>query len=226
MALERATPVAPDTADGGSDDELSGLMRRFWLGVVFLVPLFLIAMVPVVALLRAGLFFYYCSTPADSSARAGALRRGRLLKTGAALLLGLSLFLPLYYFGGTADEPLRCYGFSWDLVRDDAYVAIPLAFAFLWPWLALALSRRSAHRHKAIAIQLAEPLLIVASVLVLLWIPQFQWEARTFLFFFLGLESAHPALGTYVAVAANGAWFIVWLWEILRPSTGGGLGRA
>ena len=89
-----------------------------WIGLIVWelahgrMPLFLIAMVPVFAMLRAGLFFYYCAAPVDLSGQAGGLGRGRALKTGAALLLGLALFLPLYSFGGTPGQPGRRYGFS------------------------------------------------------------------------------------------------------------------
>jgi hypothetical protein len=114
-----------------------------WIGMIVWelahgrMPMFLVTMVPAFALLRAGLYAYYCSTPVDLAATSGRLRRGRVLRVGAALLLGASLFLPLYAMGA----PAKRYGFSWDLVRDDWLYAFPLALAVLWRWATLALTR-------------------------------------------------------------------------------------
>lgn len=172
------------------------------------MPLFLIVMVPVFAALRAGLFVYYCSTPMDLSGRGG-FHGARMLKTGAAMLLALALFLPLYGFGGDTAR----LGFSWDLLRADWFDAFPLALAFLWPVAMLA-----ARRRLVLLRQVAEPFLAALSVLLVLWLPQFQWEARTLWIFFLGFESAKPAAGTYVAVTANGLYVVAWLWENLRTA--------
>jgi hypothetical protein len=173
------------------------------------MPLFLIVMVPVFAALRAGLFFYYCSAPMDLSGRGG-FRGARMLKVGAAMLLAIALFLPLYSFAGTPPRP----GFSWDLLREDWIHVIPLALAFLWP-----LATLSARGKLVVLRQVLEPFLAALSVLLLLWLPQFQWEARTLWIFFLGFESAKPAAGTYVAVTANGLYVVAWLWENLRPAS-------
>jgi hypothetical protein len=178
------------------------------------MPLLLIVMVPVFAALRAGLFYFYCSTPVDLSGTAGAPRRGRLLKVGAAMLLGLVLFLPLYSF---ADAPNVRLGFSWDLLRDDWTYSFFLALALLWPVATLTLTARAPRRWLGVLTQLLEPLLAALSVLIVLWIPKFEWEARTFWVLFLGFESARPATGTYVAIIGNGLYVVAWLWETLRP---------
>jgi len=193
-----------------------------WIGLIVRelaagrMPLFLIVMVPVFAALRAGLFFYYCATPVDLSGHAGALRRGRWFKIGAAVLLASALFLPLYGYPASHERAAR-FGFSWDLVRDDWASAPWLALAFLWPVVTLALSGAAGRRRVAVLAQLAEPLLAALSVLIVLWIPQFQWEYRTLWVFLLGYESARPGIGVYLAISANGLYLVVWLWETLRP---------
>lgn len=191
-----------------------------WIGLIVRelaqgrMPLLLIVLVPVFAAIRGVLFFYYCST--DISGRAGMPGRARWFKTGAAVLLGLALVLPLYEMEGKIVAEPRL-GFSWDLLREDGFYAVLLAPALLWPIATLTLSRNPRRRRLVVLTQLVEPLLAALSVLILLWIPQFQWESGRTLWTFFLIESARPAAGTYLAVTANGLYFVAWLWDTLRP---------
>jgi hypothetical protein len=180
-------------------------------------PLFLIVMVPVFALLRAGLFFYYCATPVDLGGRPTGGGLGRPLKILAALLLLLCLFLPLYHFSGpAADEAVRSAS-AWHHLREDWRATFPILVAFLWPVATLALAWKASRRRRSTLVQLAEPLLAALSVLVVLWIPQLVWGTKTLSVFIVGFEQARPAVGCYLAVIANGLYFVAWLSETLRP---------
>jgi hypothetical protein len=195
-----------------------------WIGLIVWelgqsrVPLFMIAMVPVFALCRVGLFFYYCSTSGDPGEPPRGNNLGKYLKTGGTLLLVLALFLPLYGYsasGAGSDTGTR---YVWDLVLNDGWsLAIPLGFAFFWPFLARFLSRRSSSPRLAIFAQWAEPLLAATSILIILLLPQVLFEARRTLWFLFVLESARPQIGSYVAVAANGLYLVGWLASALRP---------
>jgi len=198
-----------------------------WIGMIIWelaegrTPLFLIAMVPVFALLRVGLFLFYCRTPSGAEGQTRGRRLGRHAKIAAAALLALALVLPLYSLGGDSVDRLSGradaeYGYALGLVQDDWLMAFPIALAFLWPIPVLILSRRKAGRRVSIAAQLAEPLLAAASTLIALWIPQVLFDFRPIVFFFVVL-SARPEVGCYLAVAANGIYVLIWLAEILRP---------
>jgi len=177
-------------------------------------PLFLIVMVPAFAALRIGLFFRYCAAPVDLAGRSGRPGWGRRLKTTAAVLLGLSLFLPLYSFPGGAETGRARLGFIWDQGWGDGSL---LAVALLWPVVTLALSGRFVNRRLAVLVQLAEPLLAALSVVMVLLVSAFKWRPFMFWIFLLGFESARPAAGTYLAVVANGLYFVAWLWEAQHP---------
>jgi len=194
-----------------------------WIGLIVWelaqsrVPLFMIAMVPVFALFRVGLFFYYCST----SGEPGGPPRGKLgdyLKTTGTLLLVLALFLPLYGFAGVGVGSATDYRYAWDLVLHyDWTLVIPLVFAFFWPLPIRFLSRRAPTQRLAILAQWAEPLLAAMSILTILFIPHILWEARQAIWVWFVFDTARPQAGSYVAVAANGLYLVGWLAAALRP---------
>lgn len=182
-------------------------------------PLLLVLVVPLVAMVRAGLFAYYCSISVDLESPARPRRATRLVKMAAAVLLLGSLLAPLYSLPGDPPHPSdRRYGHVWDFVADDPYAILPLVVAYLWPVLTLGLSRSApGKRRLSRLVPLVEPFLVALSVLILLWIPQFVWEMQTLWFFPLGFITALPAAGCYLAVIANGLYFTSWLSEALHP---------
>ena len=129
-----------------------------WIGLIVWelaqnrVPLFMIAMVPVFALFRVGLFFYYCSTSGEQGRPLRGAKLGGYLKVTATLLLVLALFLPLYGFEGSSSGsgagPETRLRYARDLVASDWMLAIPLCFAFLWPIPTQILSRRSTSKRR------------------------------------------------------------------------------
>jgi hypothetical protein len=195
-----------------------------WIGLIVWeltqdrVPLFMIAMVPVFALFRVGLFFYYCSASGEPVAPPRGGRLGDYLKAMGTLLLVLALFLPLYGYAGTGAESATDYRYAWDLVTDDWLLAIPLIFAVFWPIPIRLITRRTPTRRLAIVAQWAEPLLAATSILTILLIPQILFEARQVLWFLFVLDSARPQAGCYIAVAANGLYLVGWLSNVLRLS--------
>ncbi len=178
-------------------------------------------MVPVFALLRVGLFFFYSRTSVDLGGRTSPGRFGPYVKIVAAVLLAVALFLPLYSVGEwkngrpSMDEPRR-YGDARQLVAEDWGAAIPLAFALLWPVPVLFLLRRWSGRPAEVVLHVLEPLLAAASTVVILWIPQMIFEFQLVLFVPV-LAPVRPEIGCYVAVLANGLYFVGWLTEFLRP---------
>lgn len=178
-------------------------------------PLFLIAMVPVFALVRVGLFFHYCSRPFVETAPSPRWSAAYAVKIVAALLLATAAFLPLYSMEGWSND-VR-YGYAWQQARDDLAAIFPLAFAYLWPALTLLLPRLTSRGALLMLNQVAEPLLAAASTVLILWIPQFIWELRPLFIVFTVPVSARPEWGCYLAVAANGLYFVSWLSEHLRP---------
>jgi hypothetical protein len=179
-------------------------------------PGFLLIMVPVFALLRAGLYFFYSSRPfvgSDSTQDPRFLRYGRIL--AALMLIGAMLF-PLYSMEGLHGEPGRST-YVWDLVRDDAAALLPLALVYLWPWPVFGLARFKSRRLLQLLLQFAEPVLAAVSCVIVLWIPQLIFESRT-LFFILTIPvNPQPEWGCYLAVAANGLYLLSWLAELLQP---------
>jgi hypothetical protein len=192
-----------------------------WLGMIGWelthgrVPTFLLIMVPVIAALRAGLYFFYSS---KSLVASGAARDPSLVRYGkaaAALLLAAAILLPIYSVAGlSADKTYSRY--AWDLVKEDAAALIVLAFVYLWPFLVFALSRlRSRHLLQAL-VQYVEPALAVLSAIIILWIPQLIFDADNLYFIPVPLN-AKPEWGCYLAVAANGLYLVSWLAGLLRP---------
>ena len=195
-----------------------------WIGLIVWelaqnrVPLFMIAMVPVFALSRVGLFFYYCSTTGEPGGPPRGSKLGDYLKTTGTLLLMLALFLPLYGFAGTGNGSETDYRYAWDLVLHyDWTLVFPLVFAFFWPLPIRFVSRRAPTRRLAILAQWAEPLLAATSILIILFIPQILWEARQVFWFVFMFDSAQPQAGSFVAVAGNGLYLVGWLASALRP---------
>jgi hypothetical protein len=190
-----------------------------WIGMIVWelsqsrAPVFLIAMVPVFALLRLGLYLYYSSVPSEPAERAAGRPVSLYLKTSAAALLLFSSFLPLYSFGSGAGG--RQYGWAWGLVVEDWIDAFPIGLAFLWPLLILGATRVCTRPAWMLFIRFLEPLLAAFSCLILLWIPQLQLEFRqVFVILFLP-ESARAEVGCYLAVVANGLYFVTWLSALL-----------
>jgi len=180
------------------------------------VPTFLMVMVPVFALFRAGLYFFYSSRPLVGPASAHDPRFVRYVKALAALLLVGSVLLPLYSFVSTPGVEARSV-YAWDLVKDDALAAIPLAFVYLWPVLVLGLARLQSRRPLQVLIQFAEPVLAVTSCVIVMWIPQIIFEYRTLFFFIIVPVDPKPEWGCYLPVAANGLYLVGWLAGFLRP---------
>jgi hypothetical protein len=192
-----------------------------WIGMIVWelvqgrAPVFLIAMVPVFALVRVGLFFHYCSRPfVEESPRRDFTR---VAKIGAAVLLGLSVFLPLYRMERWAGDD-TVYGYAWRMALDDPATILPLAFAYFWPILTLMLGRGTTRGSISMLNQVAEPLLAAASTVLILWIPQFIFELRPFFVVLTVPVGARPEWGCYLAVVANGIYFVAWLAGYLRPS--------
>lgn len=173
-------------------------------------PLFLIAMVPVFALLRVGLYFFYSRTPRELAAVGAPGRFGTIVKIVAAALLAIAIFLPLY----SVDDSRN--GHAWQLAIEDPVAAIPLAFAFLWPIGVLLVSRGLSGRRPATTLHLLEPLFAAASSIVILLIPQMIFEIQMLVFIPVPLP-VRAAIGCYTAVVANGLFVVGWLSEFLRP---------
>ena len=180
------------------------------------VPAFLLVMVPVFALFRAGLYRFYCARPFAGSNAESEPKFVRYGKVAAAVLLAASAVLPIYTIVGQSGTDYESR-YVWDLVRNDSTAIIPLAFVFLWPVLTLGLSRLSSKGILQLVVQFAEPALAVASCIVVLWIPQLIFEGRTLFFVLVILVSPTAGWGCYLAVAANGLYLVSWLAGLLRP---------
>ncbi len=184
-----------------------------WIGMIVWelahdrAPVFLIAMVPVFALFRLGLYGYYLRlTP--SGAGVGLLSRS--IRIAAASLLVVSAFLPLFRLG---DNRLS----AWQLGLGDWPTLSLLAIAFLWPIGTLILSRIMARKRIAIVVQFAEPLLAATSALIILWISQFIWGYEEALLPWLWIPTtAYLAIGAHLAIAANAIYMIGWLIRLVR----------
>jgi len=172
-------------------------------------PIFLIAMVPVFALFRFGLYAYYLrATPADAGTGLSAL----VIRSAAAALLLTAAALPMFRVGDDTTA-------AWQLVRDDPQVFIPLGFAYLWPIAALLASRMLPGKRLAVVVHFGEPLLAAGSALIILWIPQLIFGFEESLLPWLWLPiSTRPALGVHLAVAANGIYLIGWLIGLVRAA--------
>jgi hypothetical protein len=179
-------------------------------------PVFLMIMIPVFALLRAGLYCFYSSRPfaGGNSGRDGKfVRYGKI--AAAFMLLG-SVFLPIYSITGSPGEGVE-YRYVWKLALGDTVAVVTLAIVYLWPFLMLGLERLQSRRFLQVLVQFAEPLLAATSCVFILWIPQLIFESRTLFFILFVPANPNPEWGCYIAVAANGLYVISWLAGFLRP---------
>ena len=182
------------------------------------MPTFLLAMVPVFALFRLGLFLFYSSKPFTGEGEDTESRLVNGGKVAATVLLALASFLPIYRVPGFQGEEAR-FGYVWKLGDGHGGALFLLALTFLWPLLIFGLGRLGRHRMLRILLQFAEPLLAAGSALIILWIPQLIFETRTLFFFLITPVTPQPEWGCYLGVAANGLYLISWLVGFLRPQT-------
>ncbi|MCK5127250.1 MAG: hypothetical protein KAR42_13430 [candidate division Zixibacteria bacterium] len=180
-------------------------------------PVFQLIMVPVFALLRAGLYRLYGSKPFAGNSSAGSVNFVLFGKITAALLLAAATVLPLYSVKGLFGEETR-FIYVWNLIRDDCLAVIPLSIIFLWPLLIYGLSRLKYQRLLSTLVQYTEPFLVVFSSILVLWISQLIFET-TSLFFIPIFLNPVPDWGCYLAVAANGLYLVSWFAGLLRPWT-------
>jgi hypothetical protein len=179
-------------------------------------PVFLMIMVPVFALLRAGLYYFYSSRPFAGSNSARDNKFVRYGKITAALMLLGSAFLPIYSIAGAPGEGIE-YRYALGLARGDAVAFVTLVIVYLWPFIMLGLGRLQSRRFLQILVQFAEPLLAALSSIFILWIPQLIFESKTlFLILFIPMNP-NPEWGCYIAVAANCLYVVSWLAGFLRP---------
>jgi hypothetical protein len=173
-------------------------------------------MVPVFALLRAGLYVYYGSRSFAQTDSDHDPRVVRYSKAAAAILLVLAALLPVYSVEGGAGHEASA-GYVWQLVRDD-FLALPvLAVVYLWPVGILGLTHLCSRRLFQVMVQFLEPVLVVASAVVVLWIPQVIFETHTLFSVLIVPTNPNPALGCYLAVGANGLYLLSWFVGFLRP---------
>ena len=103
------------------------------------------------------------------------------------------------------------------MIQDDPIAVIPLAVTYLWPFLIFALLRLKSKRVLSILVQYLEPLLVVVSSVIVLWIPQLILETVNLLFLLILPVNPVPGWGCYLAVAANGLYLVSWLAGLLQP---------
>lgn len=194
-----------------------------WLGMIGWelvhnrMPTFLLVMVPVFALLRAGLFALYSSRPLTAATDGGGRDRSLQVRILAAALLAVAIFLPVYTIEGLSEGGSRSAS-PLSLVGDDALVVIPLALTYLWPLPLLLLGRRASRPGLQIALQWLEPVLAVLSCVLILWIPQLVFATEPLFFLLIIPVEAQPAWGCYLAVGANILYLVGWLASYLRPT--------
>jgi hypothetical protein len=180
------------------------------------MPAFLMIMVPVFALFRAGLYRFYSSRPlarVESKRDPAFVRYG---KAAAVLMLLVAACLPLFSFDGASQEASRTT-YSWGLVRDDPLSLIPLAIVYLWPLFVFILARIKSQRMLQVVLQYMEPALAVASSIIVLWIPRLIFETKVLFSFIIVPVGPSPEWGCYLAVVANGLYTVSWLAGLLRP---------
>ena len=180
------------------------------------VPTFLAIMMPVFAIIRAGLYFLYKSQPHAESDSAGKMSLIRYGKAGATGLLLVAAMLPIYSVAGLVGEPTRST-YVWEIVSADIAAGVPLAIIFLWPLFVFLLSRLKPKGILPALIHYAVPFLAVASSIMVLWIPQLIFETRILFYFLIVPVNPVPAWGCYLAVIANGLHLVSWLAGQLRP---------
>jgi hypothetical protein len=182
------------------------------------MPGFLLAMVPVFALFRLGLYRFYSSKPFTGD---GADQESRLVVAGksvaTALLLVASL-LPIYSVPGFLGQETR-FGYAWKLGVGDVGALFFLAITYLWPLLVFGLGKLGRGRILRILTQFAEPLLAAGSAVIILWIPQLIFESRVLFNFLITPVTPRPEWGCYLGVAANGLYLVSWMAGLLRPQT-------
>jgi hypothetical protein len=180
------------------------------------MPTFLMAMVPVFALFRLGLFFFYCSKPFVGATADWESKVIIGVRVAAAVLLVVSVLLPIYSIPGNQGEQDQVR-YIWDFVGGDAVGVVLVVFTYLWPVLIFGLGRLRLRGSLRILVQFAAPLLAVGSAIVILWIPQLIFETRVLFFFLITPVTPQPEWGCYLGVAANGLYLIGWLAGFLRP---------
>jgi hypothetical protein len=132
--------------------------------------------------------------------------KGFRIKIAAAALLLLSSALPLSSFAElTLQEPARQYRWIWQLLQEEAALAIPLALVFLWPLPFLALSRSRAGE----LTRWAEPLFAALSAIIIMALPQALLDIQQIFIWFIPLPSRVEA-GGYAVVAANSLYLVGW----------------
>jgi hypothetical protein len=147
---------------------------------------------------------------------AGLVGAVRTFSTALLLLAGL---LPLYSLPVAFDEANREYAWPATVALDNPAAAIPLAIAFTWPLLVLLSRRRVRSPTPALVLRLAELLLPVASIVVVAMIPALVLESRElapFVLWFVPV-TARPALGCWIALAANSSYLVASLADMLSP---------
>lgn len=180
------------------------------------VPTFLLTMMPIIAIVRAGLYLFYKSQPfvePDSEGKSSLVQCGKI---GASLLLLVAMVVPIYSVGGLAGEEDQST-YVWDIVSNDSAAIIPLSVIYLWPLLIFGLRRLESKRIQVALLQYSEPLLVVASSIMVLAIPQLVFETRTLFYFLVVPVNPVPAWGCYLTVIANGFYLVSWLAGLLRP---------
>ena len=195
-----------------------------WIGMIVWelthgrMPGFLLAMVPVFALFRLGLYQFYSSKPFTGD---GGDKESRLVvagKTAATTLLLVASLLPIYSVPGFQGQETR-FGYVWKLGADDVGALIFLAITYLWPLLVFGLGRLGRGRILRILAQFAEPLLAAGSAVIILWIPQLIFESRVLFNFLITPVTPDPEWGCYLGVVANGLYMVSWMAGFLRPQT-------
>jgi hypothetical protein len=180
------------------------------------MPIFLMAMVPVFALFRLGLYFFYCSKPFVGATADWESRVIAGVRVAAAVLLVVSVLVPIYSIPGNRGEEDQVR-YIWDFVDGDAVGVVLVVLTYLWPVLIFGLGRLRLRGAWRILVQFAAPLMAVGSAIVILWIPQLIFETTVLFFFLITPVTPQPEWGCYLGVAANGLYMIGWLAAFLRP---------
>jgi hypothetical protein len=182
------------------------------------VPTFLLIMIPIFAILRAGLYILYGSKPfveTDSSEATSLVQYG---KVAATILLFVAAVLPIYGLQGSPGEESQLT-YTWNMVGNDSAAVFPLVIIYLWPLFTFSLSRMKKQWLLSALAQYAEPFLAVLSSIIVLWIPQLIFETRILFGLVIVPLNPVPAWGCYLAVAANGLYLVSWFAGLLRPWT-------
>ena len=180
------------------------------------VPTFLLIMVPVFAIIRAGLYFFYKSQPfveSESVSKKSFVQYG---KVAAALLLAIAMMLPIYNVQESFGQETRST-YVWNMIQDDSIAIIPLVIIYLWPLILFGLSRLKSRRLLLALVQYTEPFFAVLSSIILLWIPQLVFETTILFFIYIIPLNPVPGIGCYLAVFANGLYLVSLFAGLVRP---------